>query len=378
MKLEAIEMTAYLCSQCLKMCRHICTTHSVTRNEADNPTLRAAVAYRALKRGEFLPEEVPLMYERCATCSLCKDSCAVDLDVGEVMLAARADIVDQGLAPQAAIEIDASVSVTGNPMGEPAAERFVTLKGMIEALPAQADTLYFIGCQTLYREPEIAIDTLTVLKAADVSFTVLKEEEFCCGEPQYLLGFLDNARASAERNAAAIARSGAKKVVFNCPSCLRVMKEQYPQWGVALPEGVELVHLTQFVADLLASGALRLEKSLDLKATYHDPCDLGRKQGIYDEPRAVIGALPGVEFSEMMFSEGEARCCGAGGMLSATNMPVVIKASRSVIDMAEMTGAGVLITACPTCKSSFARHTRRMEDLETLDVIQLVAKAIGK
>ncbi len=383
---KELERSANLCARCIKLCRHVCTVHRVTRDDADTPNNRAMIVTQALSRGSFLPEEVPYMFSKCANCGLCEVWCETPgmkagdppgIDVGDVMLAARADIVNQGLALQAAVEANCHIETEGNPLGEPKGERFHDLAEAIADLPDTAEVLYFIGCDTAYRQPEIALATIKVLKAAHVDFTVLKTEEICCGEPQYLLGFRQAAAETARKNIDLIAKTGAKKIVFNCPSCLKTFKLDYPAWGAPLPDDIKLVHLTEMLEQLLADGKLTLYKEINRKATYHDPCELGREQGIYDAPRSVIKAIPGLDYDEMLRNRDKADCCGAGGALSVTNLPVVIEASKSVIHMSEDLSAGVLITACPTCKQSFSRHTRQSDTLETLDVVELVAIAAG-
>ena len=376
MNLEKVETHARLCAICRKMCRHVCTTHAVTRNEADTPNERAFVAYEALRRGHFLPNEVGQMYEKCATCGACLASCAPDLDAGIVMLHARADIVEQGLAPAAALEVNRNVVQEGNPFGLPQTERFTEVQERVAELPETADVLYFLGCSTLYRQPEIALAAFEVLEAAGVSFTVLRDQEICCGEPQYLLGFWKDAAASAQKVAGLIAQSGASQVVYTCPSCVRVMKEEYPEWGAALPTEIEFVHMSQYLADLLAQGRLKLHGQVMRRVAYHDPCDLGRRMEIYEEPRAIISAISGVELQEMAFEREDAKCCGAGGGLNATNLPISIKASREVTELAVAVDANALVTACPTCKFNFKRHESRYEDFVVLDLVELAAMAL--
>jgi heterodisulfide reductase subunit D len=378
MELDKVERTARLCESCPKMCRHVCTTHKITHSEADTPNQRCATAYWALKRGSFTPEEVPFMYEKCAVCGLCLTWCETELDAGDVMLAARADIVRQGLAPESALAVNQSILDHGNPHGEAREERFAQLEHDIANLPDTAEVLYFLGCDTAYRQPQIASAAIKVLKAAGVNFTVLKESELCCGEPQRLLGFVDEAAETAHKNVEIIKATGAKQIVYSCPSCLRVMKETYPQMGSQIPQGVEMLHNTQFMQRLLAEGKLKLRGKVDKRVTYHDPCDLGRRQEIYETPREVLQQIPGVDFAEMYFNRQDARCCGAGGGLGATNLGLVVEASREVVDMAGRTGADILVTACPTCKNSFVRHTYRDDALETLDIMELAVMALGE
>ncbi|MGQ9676155.1 MAG: (Fe-S)-binding protein [Chloroflexota bacterium] len=375
---KSTERAARLCQYCVKMCRHACTTHRVTRNDADTPNARAQIAYKALQRGAFAPEEVPYMYQKCANCGLCEEWCETpNMDIGAVMLAARADIVNQGLAPQSAVEVCQNVAECGNPYGEAPDERFAKLAGLLEALPSKAETLYFIGCETAYRQPEIAIATIRVLRAAGIDFTVLKSGEFCCGEPQCLLGFWEAAAETAKRNASSIADCGARRIVFNCPSCLKTFKRGYPERGVTIGEELELLHLSQLIEQLVIAERLALRRPIDKRATYHDPCELGRRQGIYEAPRTVIKAIRGLQFGEMLRSGSKADCCGAGGGLNATNLPLAIEASKSTVRMADDVQAELLVTACPTCKRSFLRHIGQRDGLDALDLVELVALAAG-
>lgn len=376
MELEKVERLARLCETCPKMCRHVCTTHNVTHSEADTPNERCSIAERALLRGAFLPEEAPYMYQKCANCGLCLAWCETGIDAGEVMLAARVDLVNEGLAPAEAAAIQKNIRDEGNPHGEPSSERFAAISAEVRNLPDTAEVLYFAGCDTLYRQPEIAGAALKVFGATGVDFTMIKAGEPCCGEPLRLMGYLDDFRNSARQTAESIAASKARTVVCTCPSCLRMMKEVYASYGISMPAGVEFLHMSEYLLRLKAAGKLKFTHSLEIKTTYHDPCDLGRRLEIYEPPREVLAALPGVEFQDMYFNRRDARCCGAGGGLAATNLGLVIEASKTVVGMAQDVHARVLVTACPTCKTSFNRQTYKLDDLMTMDLVELVAAAL--
>jgi heterodisulfide reductase subunit D len=375
MELEKVERLARLCELCPKMCRHVCTTHAITRSEADTPNERCSIAYRALRRGAFLPEEAPYMYKKCATCGLCLAWCETGIDAGEVMLAARVDLVNAGLALPEAIAVNENVVAEGNPYREPAGARLAGIADEIAGLPATADVLYFAGCETLYRQPEIALAVLKVFRAAQVDFTILKEEP-CCGEPQRLLGFVNDFKTTARKAVDQVKASGARRVVYTCPSCLRMMKEIYPQYGISVPEGVEFLHISEYLKELIAGDQIRFQHPVAKRVTYHDPCDLGRRLKIYEPPREVLAAVPGVEVHEMFFNRQHARCCGAGGGLAATYLEFVVKASKTVVQLAQDVSAEVLVTACPTCKTSFDRHTSWLDNLDTMDIAELVALAL--
>ncbi len=376
MEVEKVERLARLCELCPKMCRHVCTTHAASRSDADTPNNRSSIAYGALRRGGFRAEEAAYMYKKCAVCGLCLAWCETGIDVGVVMLAAREDLVNEGLALPEAVAVNKNVRATGNPYGRPAATRFADLAEEAADLPATAEVLYFAGCDTLYRQPEIARAALKVFKAAGVDFTVLGASEPCCGAPQRLLGFSQDFKTTARKVVERVRASKARRVVYTCPTCLLMMKQVYPQSGIEPPGGVEFLHISEFLKELIAGQRLHLRQPVAKRITYHDPCDLGRQLKIYEPPREVLAAIPGVELKEMYFNRQNARCCGAGGGLEATNFELVVKASQTVVGLAQAVSAEFLVTACPTCKTSFERHTYKLDNLETLDITQLVALAL--
>jgi len=377
MELQKVELIARLCETCPKMCRHVCTTHAVTRSEADTPNERASIAYRALLRGHFLPAEVPYMYKKCTACGLCLQWCETGIDVSEVMLAARADLAQAGMAPGDVVVVMENMLRQGNPFGELRQEQFGSIFSQVGSLPDRAEVLYFAGCETLYRQPEIAMAVLKILRAAEVDFTMLKDGEPCCGEPQRQLGFIGDFFASARKILAMIQNSGARRVVYTCPSCLHMVKEIYPRYGIRIPEGLQFQHISEFILELINEKKLVLKRSIDKRITYHDPCDLGRRLKIYEPPRQVLEALTGMKTQEMFFNRQDARCCGAGGGLQFTNPGLADKASKTVVDLAQDISAELLVTACPACKTSFRKQTDLLDNLDTLDLTELVAGSLS-
>lgn len=371
---KALRETAEMCSLCPKLCRHVCTVATVTRSEADTPNEKCRFAWEGWARSRFRPDEVAHLYV-CCLCGLCTAWCEPGWDVPAVLEAARRDVARAGLAPEAAKQMAAHVRTLGNPLGEPRERRLAALGDRVASLPERAEVLVFFGCNTLYRQPEIARATLALMEAAGQSFTVWREEA-CCGEPQRALGFVDEARASAEALLRAVRASEARRVVFTCPSCLRMVRDVYPRLGVSLPEGVEWLHHTAFLLELVQAGRLRPRRALDWQATYHDPCALGRGLGQYDAPRELLGHLPGVRLVEMFHRRERAFCCGAGGGMGSLDPRVAVEAGRKVVALAQAAGADHLVTACPTCKGSFARHTAASEGLEVWDVAEALAAAL--
>lgn len=376
MELHKVELLAQLCENCPKMCRHVCTTHTVTRSEADTPMERSSIAYRALLRGRFLPEEIPYMYKKCSACGLCLQWCETEIDVSEIMLAARADAALAGTAPAEAVQVMENMVREGNPHGNRRESKFSAIAAEIDSLPATAEVLYFAGCDTLYHQPKIALAAIKIFRAADVDFTMLKDNEPCCGEPQRQMGFIEDFKSAAQNLLELIRHSRAKRVVYTCPTCLRIAKEIYPRYGIEIPAGVEYLHMSEYLLELIAAKKLVLSQSINKRVTYHDPCDLGRRLKIYEPPRQVLAAVPGIELKEMFFNRQDARCCGAGGGLAFTNPKLVTEASKNVLNLAEKVNAQLFVTSCPTCKNSFCNHTKEMDGMETLDLTEIVAASL--
>ena len=166
---------------------------------------------------------------------------------------------------------------------------------------------------------------------------------------------------------------GAKSVVFNCPSCYQTWARFYRPH---LPAGVELYHSTQFLARLIAAGRIRLNR-LNQIVTYHDPCDLGRNCGVYEEPRAVLEALPGVEFREARWNREQAHCCGGGGDLEAADGELAHGIASQTFQTLQDTGAATLAVACPQCKRMLQSAAKRAKSkMEVVDLVQLVRRAL--
>jgi heterodisulfide reductase subunit D len=208
-----------------------------------------------------------------------------------------------------------------------------------------------------------------VLDAAEVDFTLLAEEEWCCGFPLLGAGLRDHLGDLIEHNIKAVQAKGARKVVFACPSCFQMWREHYPH-------DFEIYHVTQYLNQLIKTGQLPLKK-LDLTVTFHDPCDLGRGSREYDAPREVIHAIPGVKLVEMSHNRENCLCCGGGGNLEMIDSKLSGEIAKAKVDEAMGTGAQAVVTACQQCVRTMATHVRRNKlSLEVMDVVELVKKAL--
>jgi len=237
----------------------------------------------------------------------------------------------------------------------------------------QSELVYFTGCVAAYfpLAQKIPMALAEILDAGEVDFTLLGEQEWCCGFPMLGAGLKDMFKEFMEHNLAAVREKGAKRIVFACPSCYQMWREYYPR-------EFEIVHASQFLMELIKEKRLPL-KELPLTVTYHDPCDLGRGAKVYEEPRQVIQSIPGVKLVELSRNRENCQCCGGGGNLEMIDADLATEIARSKIEDAQSTGAQAIITSCQQCVRTMATYVRRNKvPLEVLDITQLIHRAVKK
>jgi Fe-S oxidoreductase len=215
-----------------------------------------------------------------------------------------------------------------------------------------------------------------IMQAAGVKYGVLGEEESCCGDPARRMGNEYLFQMQARKNIETFKRYGVKKIVVSCPHGYNTLKNEYPQFGGEF----EVVHHSQFIAELIKQGRLKLRNGIVQKITYHDACYLGRHNDVYDEPRQVVAALPGVQFKEMERHRSRSFCCGAGGGHMWMEESVGTRISEMRTDQAIATKASIIATACPFCLQMFEDAIKAKEasdSLTAMDIAELVVGAIG-
>jgi Fe-S oxidoreductase len=242
----------------------------------------------------------------------------------------------------------------GNPFGEKD-----SMAGRLKAQPKKAKIGYFPGCAATFRTPETANAALSILKKLGTDHTVVDCK--CCGSVMQRIGWdNDDVVKMMKANVDAIKKQGVETLVLSCAGCYRMFKEEYPKF-VDVP--FKVLHMSEF----LATQNLKL-KPLKAKATYHDPCHLGRHAHVYDAPRAVIKMIPELEFKEMENTRETSRCCGGGGGVRAA-YPEESKA-MAVARLEEAAFADIIITACPFCVNNLifgmSDKKKRVADLTEL------------
>lgn len=237
--------------------------------------------------------------------------------------------------------------------------------------------LYWSGCTTSYLIPKLSDEMGVVLSRIGADFKSLGSRERCCGYPLVLLGDYESFTTLATEVAGLISAEGFEAVVTNCPGCYRCFTEFYPKVLGRSP--FKVMHSTHIIYDAIRNGKLKFKGGVNLRITYHDPCDLGRHSGIYDIPRSILTSIPGVELIEMSRSRENSRCCGAGGVLrlSIPQLSTQIAVTRIKDDVSPL-NVDAVVTACPTCVKNLSDGVSISELLystkgfQILDIIELV------
>ena len=319
---------------------------------------------------------------QCTICGQCRTVCPAHLDTIAMWENMREFLVANSLGPMPAHEqIVKSVQNYDNPWMQPRTQRARWAKKvekdvrMKDALKEHPEVLFFVGCTAAY-DPNIrgmAVETARVLARAGVDFGTLGNEEGCCGSTMMRTGLLDAAKDMVLRNIERFERASPAVIVTSCAGCYKTIRQDYPRVGKV---GAKVVHITQLVDSLIREGRLTLDKRVEGKVTYHDPCHLGRHNELYEEPRRILRAIPGLELVEMERNRSEARCCGAGGGVKTAFPDLAQKISSLRVADAEATGAGTLTTSCPFCYQSLkAAIEGKGSRLQMVDLMELVRRA---
>jgi heterodisulfide reductase subunit D len=231
-----------------------------------------------------------------------------------------------------------------------------------------SDYVYFVGCMASFSPAvqDIPVAVNEILTRAGLNYTILAGEEWCCGYPLIIGGMRDGVEELVNHNIEVIKKLGASTVIFSCPSCFLTWRMEYPE------NGIRLLHHTQLINQLIKDNKIKLGH-INAKVTYHDPCDLGRKSGIYIEPREIIKNIPGIEFIELKENREKSLCCGGGGDVEIIdeNFPALV--GSKVINMADESGVQYLVTACQQCKRTFMKAAKKVgSNIRVVDIAELV------
>lgn len=364
-------------------CRLGCPTFSVTQRESRNARGRNALAFYLLNGSIEPSKELSEAFYSCTTCQACTYFCPARIKVDEIVEGVRKKMYKAGLVPEAVLGVRDNIIKTGNVFASAKAERIsiyppaLKEKAKKGELKPKAETLLFMGCVPSYLDMKMVPSLLKPLDAAGVDYTTLSTEEGCCGFPIFLMGS-DDFENHAKKLIEKIKATGAKELVTPCAGCYKTFKKIYPKVAEL---DVEVYHSITYIEKLVKEGKLKFKAVEAQKVTYHDPCDLGRAFQIFEEPRNILKAVPGVEYVEMARNRLQARCCGSGGGVQANIPEMAVQIAAERVRDALAVGAEVIVSGCAACKDNLRKGAKAIPKdergkIKVLDITELVASAM--
>ncbi len=351
-----------------------------------------------------------IVYE-CVLCGNCDVTCKVcryNMEPLETQRELRFKLVEDGQGlPQHKHLMD-NLGKEGNMMMKPRAERGKWAEGLkVKDLTKEsAQVVFHAGCNFSYDKElgKAARTAVTLLQNAGVDVGIMGKDEHCCGGQAYDMGYRGELTKQAENNIKAWTKAGVKTVVTSCAHCYHAFERLYPGVGSKF----EVLHTVEFVDRLIKQGKIKLTKSVPMTVTYHDPCFLGRQGekyvpwkgkrkkvfgqipvhvppapryngawGVYEPPRNILKAIPGLELLEMERIREYAWCCGAGGGVREAYPDFSSWTAGERIEEAKSTGAEAMVSACPWCERNFIDAIAKDgQKMKVYDIIELVQQAI--
>lgn len=339
----------------------------------------------------YIPDSYPLISEAsgithdvlwsCTTCRACEEACPVFIEyVQEIVDMRRNLVLMQGAFPAELQTVFQNMERNGNPWGIGFSERANWAKDMgvtTLAENANVEYLYFVGCAGAFddKNKKVTQALAGLMQQAGVSFGILGQEEKCNGDSARRLGNEYLAQTLIQDNVATFNKYNVKKVIASCPHCFNTIQNEYPQFG----GNFEVVHHSELLHSLIKDGILKPRKAIDKTITYHDSCYLGRYNDIYDAPREILEAIPGLTVVEMEHSKDAGRCCGAGGGRMWMEEKLGKRVNQMRLADAKDTAAQTVATACPFCKTmiSDAIQETGSSNMSTQDIVELLAESVA-
>jgi succinate dehydrogenase/fumarate reductase iron-sulfur protein len=318
----------------------------------------------------------------CTACRHCVQNCPQRIPILDQIIDLRHHIVEEkgNLVLPVIRDLNESLYINHNPYGKPKSKRADWAEGLkiADIKDENKEMLYFVGCAQCYnsRDQEVAKAMVDVFNEAKVDFGSLGIEEACAGDAALSTGELGLFEELATINIENFKKYNIRRIVTTSPHDYNVIKNEYPKYGW----NSKVVHYTEFIDELIETGKLKFSNKLEKTVTFHDPCFLSRYNGVYEPPRKILNAIPGLKLVEMEKSRDKSECCGGGGGGNWLDIPAGERLAERRVTQAAETGADILAVACPFCLAMFedAVKTKGYEEkIEVKQVIELVRDAIS-
>lgn len=369
---------AFACTSC-GYCRTVCTEFNVFCWESASPRGKFTFLKNYVKGKNKLDERQADMFFMCSTCRRCDLTCQARIPILRHWdLCIRPTLWEKGyILPIFHQGTTENVLKEHNPMGYPHIRRNEFLSPDVR-YKQEGGIAYWVGCTASYAMQQLAENPLRILNAGGIEPVLFMEDEWCCGSDILLYGRIDDIMDTVRHNVEAVCRRGVKKLIVHCPGCWTAFSLYYPilTKNLNLKWDIKVEHITQTIESLIKSGKIELKEPVNLKVTYHDSCHIGRRGGIYEPPRQILDAIPGIELVEMPQSKENSPCCGRQLFQYTMEGP---KPYVDRVIEAQGTGASVLVSNCPGCQVTYILGFREagIENLECLDITDLVCTSMG-
>jgi Fe-S oxidoreductase len=360
-------------------------------------------------RLEYTEKLMDIIYN-CQMCGACDVSCkyAMDMEVLEPIYEFRIKAVEEGHTSPALDRVISGLRKQGTMVPGARVKRGAWADGLEikDAAREKVEVLFHAGCLSSYdtESQKLARAAVKIMDKGGVDFGIFGDSENCCGGRAYQMGYRDDFLSQAGKNMAMIKKAGVKTLVTACADGYNAFKVLYDKFS--LKGDLEVLHITELVARLISEGRLKLSRKVRMNVTYHDPCYLGRQgeawihwegkpvpgiqrrfeppkvfrrgtYGVYEPPRDILRAIPGIRLMEMDRIKEYAWCCGAGGGVGESNPEFSMWTANERIKEAEATGAEAMVTACPWCVRNFEGAIKESSSsLKIYDIVELLEKAI--
>lgn len=404
---------AYACAQC-GYCVDECDQYYGRGWESESPRGRWFFLRDFMEGRAKMTQEWVGNFMACTTCEMCNVKCPLELPNESMWMKMRGELIhkqdwatfppfemmrssvrkelniwgahqearDEWMPPEMKAKSRVPTQdVYITPCSASPLQRHAWVPGDVqERLHPQAEIAYFAGCTASLVETDVAQGAARLLCAAGVDFTYLGEQEACCGIPMLVAGRWETFEDILRHNVRAMQNRGVNTVVTSCPACWLAWNTYYPDWAkkLGIPFTFKTLHYSELLADRITSGDLKFTHEVPRKVTWHDSCHMGRAGGIYEPPRRLLEAIPGVELKEMEFNRENAHCCGSVLSLLEDPEKAALNIGKARLQEAVNTGAETLVAACPCCEVQFRVSANKANiNLPIVDLANLAAQGLG-
>ncbi|WP_236893142.1 (Fe-S)-binding protein [Desulfoluna limicola] len=375
-------MESLICARC-GYCRPVCPVYQCIGWESASPRGKLSIArdiYSMNGKGDVTDEYIQRV-SQCTLCGACTRACPTDIDIQHYWMELRERMALTGRAPKGYQALRSNLLENRNISTFRNVDRLEWAEDTEDPEKfeprAGADVCYFVGCVSSFfpQASEISLAVAELFEVADVDVTTLGGEEWCCGFPLLAAGFGEEAAAFMKHNVERLKALGIHTIVFSCPTCHHIWAHD----AQAFLEGYDLkvLHITEYMNELMVDGRLELGGSLNATVTYHDPCDLGRNGGVFDAPRQIIKRIPGLRFVEMEHHGESSLCCGGGGNLQSVEPELTEAITAMRVREISDTGASIVVSACQQCVQVLSAGVRNAGlPVRVMDLNQLILEAL--